>query len=118
MDLLEDSIVDQDLGGQRRQQGDGDPQAEAAAGAVERPPQADGERRQRQRQLHVVGKVHFLMWGGSRTRLSSNQIKSRNVTTNHSPAEDGGLKDTALAWLMPTNTATQRITLDHSRFNR
>ena len=24
-------------------------------------------------------------------------------------------KDTALAWLMPTNTATQRITLDHSR---
>lgn len=27
------------------------------------------------------------------------------------------LKDTALAWLMPTNTATQRITLDHSRLN-
>lgn len=26
-------------------------------------------------------------------------------------------KDTALAWLMPTNTATQRITLDHSRFS-
>lgn len=26
-------------------------------------------------------------------------------------------KDTALAWLIPTNTATQRITLDHSRLN-
>lgn len=27
------------------------------------------------------------------------------------------MKDTALAWLMPTNTATQRITLDHSLLN-
>lgn len=26
-------------------------------------------------------------------------------------------KDTALAWLIPTNTATHRITLDHSRLN-
>lgn len=27
------------------------------------------------------------------------------------------MEDTALAWLMPTNTATQRITLDHSLLN-
>lgn len=58
--LLEDAVVDQQLGGERSQQRDANAQAEAAAGAVEGPPQADGERRQRQRQLRVVGKVHFL----------------------------------------------------------
>lgn len=69
-DLLKDSIVNQELGGQRCQQGDADSQDKAAAGTVERPPQADGERRQSQRQLDVVGKVHFLTAGGSRTRQS------------------------------------------------
>lgn len=68
---LEDSVVNQQLCGQRSQQGDADSEAEAAAGAVERPPQTDGERRQRQRQLDVVGKVHFLTDGGSRTRQST-----------------------------------------------
>lgn len=42
-------------------------------------------------------------------------------TDTHTPEPLGltpsDLKDTALAWLMPTNTATQRITLDHSRLN-
>ena len=60
LNLLKDSVVHQELCGQRGQQGDAHSQAEAAAGAVEAPPQADGERRQSQRQLHVVGKVHFL----------------------------------------------------------
>lgn len=69
--LLKDSVVNQELCGQRSQQGDADSEAEAAAGAVERPPQSDGERRQRQRQLDVVGKVHFLTDGGSRTRQSA-----------------------------------------------
>lgn len=71
MHLLKDSVVNQQLCGQRSQQGDADSEAEAAAGAVERPPQTDGERRQRQRQLDVVGKVHFLTDGGSRTRQST-----------------------------------------------
>lgn len=61
--LLKDSIINQELGGQRCQQGDADSQAKAAAGAVKRPPQTDGERRQSQRQLDVVGKVHFLTKG-------------------------------------------------------
>lgn len=60
MNSLKDSIVDQELGCQRCQQSDTDSQAEAAAGSVERPPQANGECRQSQRQLDVVGKVHFL----------------------------------------------------------
>lgn len=70
-DLLEDAIVDQQLRGQRGQQGDADTKAEAAARAVKRPPQADGERRQRQRQLHVVGKVHFLGVGGVKDLAAS-----------------------------------------------
>lgn len=63
-DLPEDSVVNQQLGGERGEQGDADAQPEATAGAVERPPQPDGERRQCERQLHVVGKVHFLKGGG------------------------------------------------------
>lgn len=75
--LLKHSIVDQELGGQCRQQSDADSQAKPAAGAVERPPQPDGERRQCQRQLHVVGKVHFLMGGGLRIRGRQLQLCSR-----------------------------------------
>lgn len=70
VNLLKDSIVNQELSGERRQQGDADSQAEAAAGAIERPPQTDGERRQSQRQLDVVGKVHFLTAVESRTKQS------------------------------------------------
>lgn len=66
--LLEDSIIHQELGRQRRQQGDADPQAKATAGAVKSPPQTDGEGRQSQRQLDVIGKVHFLTEVGSRTK--------------------------------------------------
>lgn len=70
-DLLEDAIVDQQLRGQRGQEGDADAKAETAARAVKRPPQADGECRQCQRQLHVVGKVHFLGVGGVKDQAAS-----------------------------------------------
>ena len=58
--LLKHPVVDQQLGGQCGQQGDDHAQAKATARAVKAPPQADGQRRQSQRQLDVVGKVHFL----------------------------------------------------------
>ena len=59
-DLLVDSVVHQQLSDDGGQEGRGDAQAEAAAGAVERPPQAQGQRRQRQGQLHIVCKVQLL----------------------------------------------------------
>lgn len=157
--LLKDSIVNQKLGGQCCQQGDADSQAKTAAWAVERPPQTDGERSQSQRQLYIVGKVHFLTEVGSRNRQSvaPNSINTTvlhcsgdtctalplTLSANHENQSTSTafiglntgvwhyqywkdqqqmhkapkLKDTALAWLMPTKTATQRITLDHSRLN-
>lgn len=69
-DLLEDSVVNKQLGGERGEQGDADAQTEATAGAVERPPQPNGKCRQCERQLHIVGKVHFLKGGGSRITQS------------------------------------------------
>ena len=44
-DLLVDSIVHQQLCEDGGQEGSGDAQAEATAGAVERPPQAQRQRR-------------------------------------------------------------------------
>lgn len=76
-DLLEESVVNQQLCGQRCQQGNADSQDEATAGPVKSPPQANGQRRQSQRQLDVVGKVHFLMG------TSEGSISELNTSVNH-----------------------------------
>lgn len=54
---LVDSIVDQQLGEHSCQDGGGDAQTKAAPGPVECPPQAQGQGRQRQGELHVVVEV-------------------------------------------------------------
>ena len=59
-DLLINTIVDQQLGDDSGQEGGGDAQTKAAPGTVKRPPQAQGQGRKGERQLHIIGKVEFL----------------------------------------------------------
>lgn len=94
--LLENSVVNQELGDQRTQKGNADSQTEATAGAIECPPQANGKSCQSQRQLNIVGKIHFLMQAEVKdqaecsemhlhTRLHNvqlHQLPSKSLNTN------------------------------------
>lgn len=55
--LLVNAIIDEQLRENGGQDGGGDSQTEAAPGPVECPPQAQGQGRQREGELHVVVKV-------------------------------------------------------------
>lgn len=54
-----DAVVHKQLGDEGGKDGNADAKTEAAARAVEEPPEADGHGRQRQRQLQIVGKVNL-----------------------------------------------------------
>lgn len=54
---LVDSVIDQQLCEDRREEGGGDPQAKTTPGPIKHPPQAQGQGCERQWELHVVVKV-------------------------------------------------------------
>lgn len=59
--LLVDAVVHQQLRDQSGEERDRDPKPEATPRTVKRPPEAQGQGRQRQGELNVVGKIQFLV---------------------------------------------------------